>query len=378
MQISKKDDVPSMAFDIVLVVVIFTNIIAMFLQTFSSLSEYHYAFKVVEYVTVGFFCVEYLLRIITADFLYPEKKRPVAVLRFLFSFDGIVDLLTIIPAFFLTGFVVFRLLRVVRIFHLFRINNQYDSFNVIKNVLTTKKNQIISSVFIILILMLASSLGMYSVEHEAQPDVFKNAFSGIWWSASTLLTVGYGDIYPVTTMGRVFGIFITFLGVGMVAIPTGIISAGFVEQYQQFKRFGDYGMEQDIRYIQISLTIRDRWVGRSIRSLGLPRGSMVAAVQRGDQLIIPNGDVVLTPGDVLMIAAEQITKGIPMRIQEIILRKNHPWTGSSIRDLDMSRQSYIIMVKREGTARIPDGEMVLQEGDQIYVLSKEKRKRIED
>jgi voltage-gated potassium channel len=219
---------------------------------------------------------------------------------------------------------------------------------------------------------------MYSLEHEAQPDVFKNAFSGIWWSASTLLTVGYGDIYPVTTMGRVFGIFITFLGVGMVAIPTGIISAGFVEQYQQFKRFGDYGMEQDIRYIQISLTIRDRWVGRSIRSLGLPRGSMVAAVQRGDQLIIPNGDVVLTPGDVLMIAAEQITKGIPMRIQEIILRKNHPWTGSSIRDLDMSRQSYIIMVKREGTARIPDGEMVLQEGDQIYVLSKEKRKRIED
>jgi voltage-gated potassium channel len=302
--------------------------------------------------------------------------------RYVFSFSGIIDLLSFLPyylpVFFPSGIAVFRMFRVVRIFRLFRINAYYDSLNVITEVIASKRQQLLSSFFIILTLMLASSLCMYSLEHEAQPDVFKNAFSGIWWSASTLLTVGYGDIYPVTTMGRVFGIFITFLGVGMVAIPTGIISAGFVEQYQQFKRFGDYGMEQDIRYIQISLTIRDRWVGRSIRSLGLPRGSMVAAVQRGDQLIIPNGDVVLTPGDVLLIAAEQITKGIPMRIQEIILRKNHPWTGSSIRDLDMSRQSYIIMVKREGTARIPDGEIVLQEGDQIYVLSKEKRKRIED
>lgn len=71
---------------------------------------------------------------------------------------------------------------------------------------------------------------MCNIEHDAQPEVFKNAFSGFWWAASTLLTVGYGDIYPVTMAGRVCGIIITFLGVGMVAIPTGILSAGFVEQ----------------------------------------------------------------------------------------------------------------------------------------------------
>ena len=224
MQISKKDDAPSMAFDIVLVLVIFTNIAAMFIQTFSSLSQYHHACKIAEYVTVGFFCVEYALRIATADFLYPDKNKLRAVGRFLFSFDGIVDLLTIIPAFFLTGFVVFRLLRVVRIFHLFRINSQYDSFNVIKSVLYNKRNQIFSSVFIIVILMLASSLGIYSVEHEAQPDVYENAFSGIWWSVSAMLTVGYGDIYPVTVIGQFMAILIAFLGVGVVAIPTGIIS----------------------------------------------------------------------------------------------------------------------------------------------------------
>ena len=84
-----------------------------------------------------------------------------------------------------------------------------------------------------LVLMLSSSLCMYSLENRAQPEVFTNAFSGIWWAASTLLTVGYGDIYPVTTIGKIFGIFIAFLGVGMVAIPTGIISAGFVDQYSR-------------------------------------------------------------------------------------------------------------------------------------------------
>lgn len=125
------------------------------------------------------------------------------------------------------------MLRVARIFHLFRLNAKYDSFNIITTVLYEKRNQIISSVFIVMVLMLASSMCMYSVEHNAQPDIFRNAFSGIWWSMSTLLTVGYGDIYPVTTLGRVMAICIAYLGVGAVAIPTGIISAGFVEQYQR-------------------------------------------------------------------------------------------------------------------------------------------------
>ena len=76
---------------------------------------------------------------------------------------------------------------------------------------------------------------MYGIEHEAQPDVFKNAFSGFWWATSTLLTVGYGDIYPITTLGKVIGIILTFLGVGMVAVPTGILSAGFIEHLSEIE-----------------------------------------------------------------------------------------------------------------------------------------------
>ena len=235
-QIGRQNDLPSRSFDVCLVAVILLNILAMFLETFEELADWHPLFATVETVTVALFCVEYALRIWTADYLYPGMSRGRAIWKFLRSYDGVIDLLTILPFFFLSGFVVFRMLRVVRIFHLFRINTRYDSFNVIKSVLYEKRNQIASSVFIILILMLASSLFMYSVEHEAQPENFRNALSGVWWSVSTLLTVGYGDIYPVTTLGKAMAIVITFLGVGAVAIPTGIISAGFVEQYSKLQQ----------------------------------------------------------------------------------------------------------------------------------------------
>ena len=180
-QIGNRGDVPSFMFDMFIVTVIFLNILVTFLETFEQLSSLFGIFGVIDAVTIGIFCVEYLLRIWTADLLYPDSGKKMSRLRFLCSFDGIVDLLTILPFFFLSGFIVFRMLRVVRILRLFRINAQYDSFNVIKTVLVEKRNQIMSSVFIIIVLMLASSLGMYSAEHSAQPEAFSNAFSGIWW-----------------------------------------------------------------------------------------------------------------------------------------------------------------------------------------------------
>ena len=278
MQISKKDDAPSMAFDIVLVLVIFTNIAAMFLQTFSSLSAYNDVFEVIELVTVGFFCVEYILRILTADYLYPKKSRGRAMIRFLFSFDGVVDLLTIIPAFFLSGFVAFRLLRVVRIFHLFRINSQY-----------------------------ASSLGIYNVEHEAQPEVFRNAFSGIWWSVSAMLTVGYGDIYPITVVGQIMAICIAFLGVGVVAIPTGIISAGFVEQYQR-------DQHSDIKQTDID-KVGEILVGGDSEFVGLTVGEIkkeydmnIYVIIRDDLTVLATDNIKLTEGDIVIINSEKLVK----------------------------------------------------------------------
>ena len=125
----------------------------------------------------------------------------------------------------------------------------------------------------------------YSLGNRAQPEVFTNAFSGIWWAASTLLTVGYGDIYPVTTIGKIFGIFIAFLGVGMVAIPTGIISAGFVDQYSRLKRIGEYGQEEDVHFIRIRLTENDQWVNHRIMELNMPERIIIAVIQRNHRRI---------------------------------------------------------------------------------------------
>ena len=130
-QIGDKSNLLSRAFDIFIVIVILSNISVMFLQTYDQLEPYYGILSVIEWVTTGVFCVEYTLRIWTADFLYPTCTRGKAIGKFLISYDGVVDLLTIIPVFFLSGFVAFRMLRVVRIFHLFRINSRYDSFIVI-------------------------------------------------------------------------------------------------------------------------------------------------------------------------------------------------------------------------------------------------------
>ena len=248
-----------------------------------------------------------MLRLWTADLLYPQYPPGKARLKFLTSFDGVIDLMTILPFFFLSGFIVFRMLRVVRIFRLFRINSQYDSFNVITTVILEKKNQILSSIFIILILMLASSLGMYNAEHEAQPDVFRNGFSGIWWSVSTLLTVGYGDIYPITTVGKIMAIFIAFLGVGAVAVPTGIISAGFVEQYTK-KQYSDISFT-DIK--EIGEIIADEENGLSGITVGQASADFdlhIYVILRGELTVVASESIKIQKGDVLVAGSKKIVK----------------------------------------------------------------------
>lgn len=301
-QIGDKSNRISRAFDIFITVVIFSNIVVTFLQTFSELSFLSGFFHVIEAATLCIFCIEYILRIWTADLLYPSRSRLRSRLRFLISFDGIIDFLTILPFFFLSGFVIFRMLRVARIFHLFRLNSRYDSFNVITTVLYEKRNQIISSVFIVMILMLASSLCMYSVEHDAQPDVFRNAFSGIWWSMSTLLTVGYGDIYPITTLGKVMAICIAYLGVGAVAIPTGIISAGFVEQYQRKSGLSNI-KNADIKEIAEILADR-RYAGKTIEEIETADQLTIFLILRDNLSVLPQKDTVVKLNDILVIRGE--------------------------------------------------------------------------
>lgn len=353
---------------------IILNLTVSILYTFDNMElKYGPFLLTLERLTVAFFAIDFALRVYTARYMYPDVSQPRAISKYLLSFSGIVDILSFVPYympfFFPSGAVAFRMLRIVRIFRLFRINAYYDSLNVITEVIIGKKQQLLSSVFIILILMLSSSLCMYSLENRAQPEVFTNAFSGIWWAASTLLTVGYGDIYPVTTMGKIFGIFIAFLGVGMVAIPTGIISAGFVEQYSRLKRIGEYGQEEDVHFIRIQLSKNDKWTGHNIAELNLPEKIIIAVVQRSHRILVPKGDLVLQPDDVLVIGAESFQDKDHIKLKEITLLAKNPWTGQKIRDLDISRHSIIVLVKRHKKLLIPSGNMTLQEGDTVILYT---------
>lgn len=298
-QIGDKSNRISRAFDFLIVINIIVNIGVMLLETFDEMASFMTVLHALEIITTVFFCVEYVLRIWTAAYLYPDMKEGVARLRFLVSFDGIVDLCTILPAFFLSGFVALRMLRVVRIFHLFRLNAQYDSFQVIGAVIKERWNQIFAALFIILILMVGGSLCLYSAEHEVQPGVYKNAFSGFWWAMSTVLTVGYGDIYPVTVMGQVMAIIIAFLGVGVVAIPTGIISAGFVEQYRRKEMAVTDNKDLDVKeYIEIS--IEDDWAGMTVYEVQEREKMDIHLIIRDHLSVIPQDNIKLLKKDIII------------------------------------------------------------------------------
>ena len=373
-EVATPEDKASRAYDLLNMITIVINLIVSLAYTFETVRlKYGRALITLEMITVVFFAMDYLLRLATAKFRYKQRSEIRAALKYILSASGIIDLLSFLPywlpIFFPSGAVAFRMFRIVRIFRLFRINSYYDSLNVITEVITSKSQQIISSVFIIIVLMTASSLCMYSIEHDAQPHVFTNAFSGIWWAVSTLLTVGYGDIYPITDVGKIFSIVITFLGVGVVAIPTGIISAGFVDQYTRIKRISEYGDEEDIHFIKIHMEAGDKWIGHTLQQMSFPRGVIVAAIQRNERILVPRGSTKLMEGDVIVIGAEPYNNDQHIDLQEIVLGKQNPWVGEMIRDLDISRHTMIVMIKRRGRVLIPNGGMVLEEKDVVVLYS---------
>lgn len=373
-QIGKDQDMASIAFDFFIAIVIFINLFVTLFETFDVSEPYLDLLNQIDFVTMMIFVAEYALRLWTAEFLYPKKGVLGAKVCFVRSFYGVIDLLSFLPyflpVFFPMGIVTFRMFRVARIFRLFRINTYYDAFNVITDVLVEKRDQMFSSVCIIMILMVASSLCMYSLEHEVQPDKFQNAFSGIWWAMSTLLTVGYGDIYPITSAGRIVGIFIAFLGVGTVAIPTGIISAGFVEQYTKLKSVASYSDETDIRFITLRVYEGHPWERLPVEKISLPPGLILAVICRENRTIVPRGDIMLEAGDKLILGAEGFKDEIGIKLKELILRERHPWAGKKIRDLDISRQTLIVMVRRKDQIIIPNGTLQLEAGDMVILYTK--------
>ncbi len=229
-----KDDSYSRIFDMLVVGIIILNVIGIGITTFNHSSDFLYTLtESIELVSVMIFTIEYLLRVWTGDLLYPKSGKIMSRIKYIVSFMAIIDLVSILP-FYLPFFIdldarfldTLRILRLLRIFKLHRYTNALTSMH---KVIKRKGKLLISSVSVILLLTIITAIVIYNIESEAQPEVFENAFSGLWWAVATFTTVGYGDIVPITVPGKLFSSFIAYLGLGLIAIPTGIISAGFVE-----------------------------------------------------------------------------------------------------------------------------------------------------
>jgi len=227
-------DGQSLLFDKMIVALIAINIVAIVLESFNDLrSLYSNIFFLIEIVSVIIFSIEYILRIFTADLLYPNETRLKGIIRYMISPMALIDLFAILP--FYLPFVIkidlrfIRSVRLVRMFRLFKLNRYSKSMLLITKVMKSEKDNLLVTVFMTSILILISSTMMYNFENAVQPDQFPNILSSFWWSIATLTTVGYGDVYPITPIGKILSGVIALLGIGLVALPTGIISSGFMK-----------------------------------------------------------------------------------------------------------------------------------------------------
>lgn len=219
---------------IILMLLILLSVVVVVLETVDEYNAvYGSHFHMIEIVCVSIFTVEYLLRLWIAP-LDPKYSGRFGRLKYAVSLMAVIDLVAILPTFlpmvFTVDFLLLRFLRTFRLFRLFKMSRYVESLNTLDDVFIRKKEELLVTMAMIGMLLLFSSSLMYLVEHEAQPDKFPSIPASLWWGIVTLTSVGYGDTFPITPLGKLLGGFTAFLGVAMFALPTGIFAAGFVDE----------------------------------------------------------------------------------------------------------------------------------------------------
>jgi voltage-gated potassium channel len=217
--------------ELVISIAICLNVLLIVIESLVGLeSKYGSVLFVARDCFFAFFLVEYILRVWIADIVMQDRKHPVGSrIRYMLSLRAIIDLLALLPV--LLGFAVidFRIFRVLRLFRVVRLKSLRKYTDTLAEVVRMKQAQLMASVFILLVFMLTSAVIIYDLENQAQPEVFNNVLSGLWWSISAVTTIGYGDMYPITPAGRVFGSLMSIAGVFIMAVPVAILTSGFLE-----------------------------------------------------------------------------------------------------------------------------------------------------
>ncbi len=233
------DDGASKIVDIAVVALICASVVSVILESVESLqAQYTLYFYRFEVFTISAFSIEYVCRVWSSIELPAYRgvsNSPfIARLRFMFSFHAIIDLIAILPFYLLTFGLLngldMRFLRAVRLLRVLKLARYSSALNMLFTTIAENSRSLAASFFILLTIMLLAASGIYYFERDAQPVDFGSIPAAMWWAFATLTTVGYGDVTPITVGGKVFGALITVVGVGMVALPTGILASGFAQQ----------------------------------------------------------------------------------------------------------------------------------------------------
>lgn len=236
---TRQDDAAGRVFSRALVCLIVLNVLAVVFESMEESRPFASALLAFEILSVAVFSIEYALRLwtCTSD---PRYARPVwGRIRYAFTFLALVDLIAILP-FYLplattVDLRVLRALRLIRLLRVMKLARYSESVHFLGRVLKRTRDEIAVTVFVTALLVVVAASLIYVTEHDAQPDKFSSIPASMWWAVVTLTTVGYGDVYPVTLLGKVMAACLAFLGIGMFALPTGIISSGFMEEVRARK-----------------------------------------------------------------------------------------------------------------------------------------------
>ena len=268
LEIAATGDRISKLFDIFIMSLITLNVIAVILATVERLNlQYQYYFRIFEIFSVSIFTLEYLLRLWTCTVNKNFRNSITGRIKYIFTPYAIIDLLAILP-FYLPMIIpldlrFIRAVRLFRLFRLFKIGRYSKAVVILKKLLKDKKEELLLVIFVAFILLIIFSSLMYFIEKEAQPEAFSSIPAAMWWGITTLTTVGYGDIYPITTLGKIVGALIAFLGIGLFALPAGILGSGLIEATRK-KEKGDEKLIEEFSENELT---KDSNVNNKIKKL---------------------------------------------------------------------------------------------------------------
>ena len=221
--------------DIFLITLIIFNIIAVLLETVDSIySKYALEFLIFERFSTAVFLIEYILRVWVCVEEKIKNNKIITRLKYVATWPAIIDLLAVLSGLLPMIFEVdLRILRALRMLRLLKFSRYFKVMNLLLGVLKEEKQSFLAAMFLLTIAMLIASTGIYLFEKDAQPDKFSSIPEAMWWAIATLTTIGYGDVTPITGMGKFFGAIIAIIGIGVVALPSGILASGFTDQLKR-------------------------------------------------------------------------------------------------------------------------------------------------